>query len=272
MPGSVKSWLADLGRPVHPDVGALPLTGAVPSEAHLRTAVAVIGSKLQPADYDHVVFCVAQLISGFNERLTKDEAKARARLWHQIIPNVPRDLWSAGAMELLRSWKRDAHFGRVPEAADLLAVIDETLAKRRDAFRHCERALGAMGGGEAATPKTVAPKFVPQSVRLRNLLAEKLAQTDIPEEHRLFDAANIERSLALFECRPMEPWAAEFFAARQPAPSRDQVGAVARAVLRDTVRANEQATTGRSAERCAEIAREMRERRDDPVDEYGEVA
>ncbi len=196
MPASVRSWLADLEAGPHPDAGTLPLSVVVPSKDDLRASVRSLEAQLVPSDYDHVVFCVAKLITGFNERLTKDEAKARARLWHETNADLPRDLWSAATMDLLRNWKRDQHFGRVPEASDVRAIVEDKLAQRQRGLRECRRVL------DATTPAKPVEK--PLETR-----AERLAHT-VSAWRRIGNtarAASAERLLAQELGRDVEDWA-----------------------------------------------------------------
>ncbi len=228
----MKSWLADIeAKPHHPDVGTLPLTCAAPTTDDLRRGVASLEGQLRTADYDHIVFCVAKLISGFNERLTKDEAKARARLWQEVISDVPKDLWSAGTMELLRSWKRDEHYGRVPEASDLLACIESEMSRRRTALQHCKAGLSQANGPEAKP----GPIRVPEKVRLKRILEEQRTQGGVSGESRLFNMANTERALAMAEKRFMAPWALQFFNDKVAAEGgrEESIGQRARASVLD---------------------------------------
>jgi len=186
LPASVKSWLADLDAPPHPDAGALPLSCAQPSESDIRGSVIALESQLRSAPYDHVVFCVAKLITGFNERLTKDEGKARARLWYEVIGDVPTDLWSAATIELLQTWKRDEHYGRVPEASDLRAVIEARLAKRQNDLRRCRHALAKQG-------KTDTPAEQPIATRLGRLEHTRAIYVRMK---RVADVERIDREIA----------------------------------------------------------------------------
>lgn len=224
----------------------------LPSAGELRQAIEIL--TVAPTRREHAAFCISKLALAFGEgKLSKEVTMARAEVWLEACGDLGDDLWSKATMALIRSWRRDEHYGRVPEPADFRAAMKLDLEERAKKLDRCRRMLGAT---QSDQPKTPAPKFVPAAERLRKLLAEQRADTSIPDAHRLFNAANTERALALHEGRAMEPWAADFFNAREPA--RGQVATVARAVLRDTVRANESAAIGPSAQRCAELARERR--------------
>jgi hypothetical protein len=230
LPASVRSWLADAQAGEHPDVAGLPLPRVTPMAADFRRSVATLEAQLQPADYDHVVFCVAKLISGFNERLTKEEAKARARLWQEIISDVPKDLWSAGTIELLRSWRRDDHYGRSPDASDLRACIEAKLSQRMDDLKRCRAGLAQANAPEQAIDVPIREK---PAARLKRIMGEQRVKAYADETHRYHDMANTERALAFEEKRPMADWAWQFFDDRVDPASRS-VGAHAKRVVSGT--------------------------------------
>lgn len=165
----------------------LPIAVVPPSETDLRRAVLVLERQLAPAEYKHIVYCVAKLITGFNERLTEQEAKNRARLWHETLPDLPPDLWSTATIELLQTWRRDAHFGRVPEAADVREIIGDRLAKRK---RDLDRVRARL---KAVPPKPVDPASVPLPRGL-----DRLRHTRATYERlgRTADVARIDRMIA----------------------------------------------------------------------------
>lgn len=177
----MRSWLAD--QDAGAEVG-LPIAVTPPSETDLRRAVLVLERQLQPASYDHIVYCVAKLITGFNERLTKDEAKTRARLWREVVGEIPGDLWSTATIELLQTWRRDEHYGRVPEAADVLDRISAKLAKRRQDLDRCK-------GRQKATPAPAVEQPIPTRLgRLQHTrsIYERMGRT--------MDVERIDREIA----------------------------------------------------------------------------
>lgn len=248
LPASVKSWLADLEAGQHPDVGGLPLTRQMPTTSDLRRSVAILEQRLKAPEYDHVVFCVAKLITGFNERLTKDEAKIRARLWHEVISDVPTDLWSAGTIELLRTWKRDDHFGRVPEAADLRASIEDVLQRRRADLRSCKAALAQANAAETKAAEPTGPARA-KPPTFAEILEEQRNRPGLTDEQRLHVMAHTERSRANTERTPMANWAWEYFD-RQRGSDRASAGAAMRTVV---------ARSSPTGKRLAELANARRD-------------
>lgn len=165
---------------------------------------------------------------------TQNGTGLNAAIWADNVIDTcghyPEDLLQAATLELLRTKTFR------PSPAEIVAVIEPHYSERQ---RMLDRAKSMEKPAEAAASKP-APKCVPEAERLRKILADQRARTDIPEEHRLFNVANTERALALCERRPMEAWAAAFFEARA---TTGNVAAVTRAVIRDTTRAMEVAAT-----------------------------
>lgn len=212
---SLKQALADLDAGDHPDVaGGLPLPRITPTTADLRVGVAILEQQLQPVGREHAAFCIAKLITGFNDRLTKDEAKLRVEVWLEACGDLPADLWSKATVELLRTWKRDDHFGRTPEPSDFRATVDD-LAKRRATDLQRARAMLAKAN-EPDQAKPAGPIAVPNKVRLKRILEEQREAPYPDEAMRTHDMAHTERALAFEERRPMVAWAHAWFDERVP--------------------------------------------------------
>lgn len=177
-----------------------------------------------PVGYDHVLFCTGKLITGFNERMTKDEAKARARVWMESCGDIPTDLWSSATVDLLRSWKRDDHYGRVPEPSDFRAAVHDRLQRRAIELQRAKAMLAK--ANEPTVRKEDAPIRESNVARLKRVLREQ-QDADVPEADRLFNMANTERALAFAEKRPMEHWAQQFFddrVAKEGGRARESIG------------------------------------------------
>lgn len=232
----MRTYLADLAAAQHPDVvGGLQLAGAVPPSADLSRGVAVLEQQMRGVERNHVLYCVAKLITGFNERLDKETTNARCSVWFESCGDLPTDLWSAATIELLQSWERDKHFGRVPEPSDLRAIVHDRLARRSVDLNRLKQAL-ARANAESDPPESKgSPIRVRPVDRLKQILREQLEAPD--DGDRLWRAAQTERSLSLMEKRRMEPWAADYWAANPPADSgAGTFGAAARRSL-DSIKA-----------------------------------
>ena len=228
LPASLRAALADALVLGHPDAPWQP-PAALPHPSDLRRGIGIIEAQLHPVDRKHAAFCLAKLASGFNERLTKEEAHLRLEVWLETCGDIPTDLWSSATVDLLRSWKRDDHYGRVPEAADLRARAQDQMARRSIELQRCKAMLRATEN--PADKPGAGPIHVPERVRLKRIRDEWLSRTEHP--YYLTNAANTERCLALEEKRPMERWAREHFDAKETERNRSgSVGAQAKAVVK----------------------------------------
>lgn len=198
-------------------------------ESDLRRGIGILEAQLQPVDRKHAAFCIGKLISGFNERLTREEANMRVEVWLETCSDIPTDLWSAATVDLLRSWKRDDHYGRVPEAADFRAAIGDRLSRRVLELQRCKSMLKMATERPGETTAKNGPIRVPEKVRLRRIRDEWLAKTDHP--YYFVNAANTERCLALEEKRPMEKWARDHFDAQDAERSRGSFGGEVKAIV-----------------------------------------
>lgn len=229
LPSGVERAIADSLSLEHPDiVWTLPAT--LPSTADLREAIRILEDQAAQATRQHVAWCLSKLAMAFEPgtKLSAEDMKFRASIWLESCGDLGDALWSEATMAAIQSSKW------MPKPAEFRALVSGKLEARAKRLQRCRAMLAAKANEDpAAHPvKTI----VPQAERLRKLLKEQLADRTIPDEHRLFNASQTERSLALFENRKMEPWASEFLAGRAPAqPEREarthQVGAAARAVM-----------------------------------------
>lgn len=162
MPASLKRALADSFALGHPDI-PWQLPADLPSARDLRDGLRTLEGQLLPVDRKHASFCLAKLASGFNERLTREEAAIRLEVWLEACGDIPADLWSTATVDLLRSWRRDDHFGRVPEAADLRKAVQDKLDLRSRQIARCKAMLAKAGDG----PKTDDYQREPEEQRLR---------------------------------------------------------------------------------------------------------
>ena len=208
-----------------------------PARRELEGWVATLKAQLEPAPSNHIGFLVTTMANSLAMRNGQtQQAASRTDGWLLACGSLPADLWTEGCTELLRTktW--------MPSPGELMALVGRKFEERRRMLQRATSMLSAT----ADKPKAPIAAPVPQADRLRKLLAEQLNDTTIPEEHRVFNAAHTERSLALFERRAMAPWAAEFFRARMPVEPepilvRSKAGTAARAVMRETATAMEAA-------------------------------
>lgn len=214
----------------HPDVlWTLPPT--LPSLADLRTAIGILEAQAATASRKHVAWCLSKLSMAFEPsvKLSEEDDKFRASIWLESCGDLGDELWSEATLAAIQSSKW------MPKPAEFRAFVGGKLEARAKRLKRCREMLTAQASADPA--KEPVKTIIPQADRLRKLLAEQLARTDIPEEERVFNAANTERSLALFERRLMAPWAREFLAGRAPVePEREKrshgpVGDAVRAVM-----------------------------------------
>jgi hypothetical protein len=195
LPASLRQALADALVLDHPDAPWQP-PAVLPPAVDLRAGIAILEAQTRPVDRRHAAHCIAKLLSGFNERLTKEEAELRLEVWLEACGHVPNDLWSSATIELLQGWQRDKHYGRVPEASDLLAAVKARLDRRLRDLERCRIMLRST----SATAVT-GPKPLPRGLdRLRHTRAiyERLGRTA--------DVARIDREIAGERPeRPTEP-------------------------------------------------------------------
>ena len=196
----------------------------------LRFGLSLLERQTAGVDRKHAAYCVGKLVSGFNERMTKDEGALRTEVWMEACGDIPADLWSAATVDLLRGWRRDDHYGRVPEPSDFRAAVQTRLARRLTDLQRCRAMLAKVNA--PTEPKSAGPIRVPEPVRLQRIL-EQQRIADVPDADRAFNMANTERALAFIERRPMVLWAQQFFderAARDGAGFTSAVKAAARAM------------------------------------------
>lgn len=241
MPNSVERAIADLLSLEHPDVAWTP-PAELPTAGDLRTAIDVLTPP--PVGIEHATWCLGKLMLAFGTKLDRETTKLQAALWIEACGDLGDELWSKATMMLIRSWRRDDHYGRTPEPSDFRAAVATEAGERAKKLDRCRKMLGLARDGAADSPSKF--KHVPQAERLRKILAEQQARTDQTEAERLFNMSHTERALAMHEKRAMAHWAQAFFDARvEPAPVKGRAGAVTRAVVRETTRAMEQAAVDR---------------------------
>lgn len=207
------------------------LPATLPSLADLRISVDMLEKQCSAtATRVHVAWCVSKLAMAFEPgtKLSEEDVKFRASIWLESCGDLGDQLWSEATLAAIQSSKW------MPKPAEFRAYVGAKLEARAKRLKRCREMLTARAKEQpSAVPvRTIIPKID----QLRKLLREQLDDTSIPEDHRLFNSANTERSLALFESRPMEQWARDVLA-RMPSaqPQRNerthQVGAAARAVI-----------------------------------------
>lgn len=226
----------------------------LPHPADLRRGVALLEQQLQRVDKKHAAYCLAKLYAGYNERMTAGEIAAKVDIWVEVCAEIPNDLWAAGVMDLLRTWRRDDHFGRIPEPADLLDIVKGRLEKRQINLQRTKAMLAQANAPVQDQQQDVATKWLGPKAKvkqLRAILEQQRNAPDVPGEDRLFNMANTERSLALYERRPMEPWAEQFFDDRV-APARDSLGRQAKVAVDRSSPTNRRAAELAQAKRTPE--------------------
>jgi len=205
LPASLKRALADSFALGHPDI-PWQLPENLPPVAEIRTGIDVLKTQLARVDRRHAAYCIAKLVSGFNEKLSREESALRLEVWIEACGDIPNDLWSAGTLHLLRSWKRDEHYGRAPEASDLRAAIEKELAKRQESLRRAVSMLEA-----AADKKPEPAQAEPVEHRLRGAIWRgwhaRVNGGHFMAERLWGWAQKAERELAEIENRAPAPWA-----------------------------------------------------------------
>lgn len=157
---------------------------------------------------------------------TQNGSGLNAALWTDNVIDVcehyPEDLLQTATLELLRTKTFR------PSPAEIVAVIEPRYGERQRMRDRAKTLLAPVAENER--PKTFHRP--PEVERLRKILAEQQARTDVSDEDRLFNMSHTERSLAMLERRAMAPWAQEFFDARIEAmPVRGKASAAARMVV-----------------------------------------
>lgn len=191
--------------------------------------MSTLTAQVEPAPDGHVGFWVKTMANTMAMRNGQTQQMAsRTDGWLLACGHLPADLWTEGCTELLKSKTF------MPSPGELMALVGNTFELRRRMLNRASHLLELAKGPEQ--PKPASRAIVPKIDQLRKLLREQIDDTSIPEDHRQFNAANTERSLALFEKRSMEPWARDVLA-RMPSaqPARADrsfhVGAAARSVM-----------------------------------------
>ncbi len=160
MPASLKAALADpfalgdeaahLWRP----------PAILPPIAEIARGISILEGQLQRVDRAHATYCLAKLAIAFNERRTKDEANLVLETWLEVVGDVPNDLWSSATLELAQTWRKDAHFGRSPEASDFRAVVAAQMRKRETELARSRQLLkAATKSVEDAVEKPLATRL-----------------------------------------------------------------------------------------------------------------
>jgi len=198
-------------------------------------AIQILEDQAKQASRQHVAWCISKLAMALEPgtKLSQEDIKFRASIWLESCGDLGDELWSEATMAAIQSSKW------MPKPAEFRAFVGMKLEVRAKRLKRCREMLEAKAkeGPGATPPKTIVPKID----QLRKLLRDQLDDTTIPEDHRLFNSANTERSLAWFEKRAIEPWARDVLA-RMPSaqPQRaertHQVGAAARAVMAATAK------------------------------------
>lgn len=229
LPTGVERAIADSLSLEHPDV-AWSLPAALPPLADLRASIAILEAQAEGASRKHVAWCLSKLTLALEPgpKLDPEDVKFRASIWLESCGDLGDELWTEATLAAIQSSKW------MPKPAEFRALVSAKLATRAKRMQRCRQLLEAKLKEEPGALPTKT--FVPKTQELRALLQQQLADGSIPNDHRLFNASQTERSLALLENRKMEPWASEFLAGRATAqPQREarthQVGAAARAVL-----------------------------------------
>lgn len=230
LPSGVERAMADSLSLEHPDV-VWTLPPSLPSLADLRVAVEILEGQAAPATRKHIAWCISKLSMAFEPgtKLEPEDMTFRASIWLESCGDLGDELWSAATLAAIQSSKW------MPKPAEFRTLVSGKLEARAKRLKRCREMLAAKAKeepGVAGPVKIIVPKID----QLRKLLREQLDDTSIPEEHRQFNAANTERSLAWFEKRRIEPWARDVLArmpSAQPArPDRSfHAGAAARSVL-----------------------------------------
>lgn len=222
----------------------------------------------------HAVWCLSKLMLAFGSKLDAESAKLQGAVWIEACGDLGDELWSKATMALIRGWRRDDHFGRLPEPADFREAVATDLAERGKKIARCKALLHGLGGGEPAKPGPFVPE--PPLVRLRSM-------RDSYRKHGYTDrAAKCERELAEAEGRAVEDWA---LAAGVPtsagnaqvAPPSRPLSPAMQAATRAAV-AEQHRAAGRHAyaDRLEESVRDLGYGREaepelEPVDEYAEA-
>ncbi len=250
MPNSVERALADALSLEHADV-PWSLPPSLPSKRELETAVEIL--TVPPTTPKHAAFCLAKLMLAFDAgtKLTPEETKLRAATWLETNADLGDALWSEATLILLRSWKRDEHYGRAPEPSDLRAAVDAKLTDRAKKFARCKAMLRALDGG-----KSDKPAEQPLATR-----AERLAHTRDTWKRlgNTARAAKAERELAKEVGREPEDWARAAFvdapAAKPDLPKLPPLGpAMQAATMRAVARHHREGGNTHYADRLAERA------------------
>ncbi len=265
MPSSVERALADALSLEHPDV-PWTLPPSLPTKRELETAMTVL--TVAPTDPKHAAFCLAKLMLAFDAgaKLSAEETKLRAATWLEANADLGNDLWSEATLILLRSWKRDDHYGRAPEPSDLRAAVDGKLADRIKKLQRCAAMLKALNGGDDTRP---AEK--PLATRAERLAHTRDAWKRLGNTAR---AASAERELAKEEGREPEDWARAVMTsapiAKPDTPKLPPLGpAMQAATLRAVARRHrEGGHTGYADQLVAKADALDPEFRDEPVDEH----
>lgn len=215
LPLTLKRALADALVLDHPDAPWRP-PEQLPPAVDLRRGVAVLEGQLRPVDKKHAAYCLSKLDAAFNLHLDDDAVEMKLGIWLEACAGVPNDLWSAGILDLIRSWKRDDHYGRTPEPADFLGVVKDRIERRQRDLQRTQAMLRQATQG-SAKPFVADPRHVvlltllkwqerPGSIAFNVLNAAKTRRD-------LAALAEVERMAASTEDRPVAPWAAEDYLA-----------------------------------------------------------
>lgn len=189
--------LADALSLEHPDV-PWSVPSRLPTVAELQIAMRILS--VAPVEPKHAAWCLAKLMLAFGTRLDAEATKLQGAVWIEACGDLGNDLWSKATLALIRSWRRDDHYGRAPEPSDFRAIVQADLDARANKLARCKAMLVALGKSDA--PAAAKPfEREPQGVRLRTMIGSlrKIGRDD--------RAAPYERELATHEKREPEAWA-----------------------------------------------------------------
>lgn len=202
LPSWLERALADALSLEHPDVTwtapPVPVFVSDPKR-ELRAAIEILAPA--PVTPKHAVWCLGKLMLAFGTKLDAEATKLQGAVWIEACGDLGDELWSKATMALIRGWRRDDHYGRLPEPADFREAVVTDLAERTKKITRCKAMLEAHGGGEPAKPGPFVPE--PLDVRLRTM------RDGFRRVGQDWKAAKYERQLAEHEGRAVEDWANE---------------------------------------------------------------
>lgn len=116
----------------------------LPAVSELQTAMQIL--TIAPATKQHVSWCLGKVALAFEgKKLDAETTKARAEVWMEACGDIGDALWSKATLLLIRTWRRDDHYGRSPEPADLRAAVKADLDDNAKKLQRCRSMLEAHG-------------------------------------------------------------------------------------------------------------------------------